>query len=237
MDRASRPTPPKADHLATGLRQDVAGHPQELAEFCRLVVACESKDGQRLLRGLRRGVGGCWLWTGHRDESGYGIIGINHSPRRIHRAVDGFLNGPLPRGLVVMHTCDVRNCGRPSHLRRGTQAENIADKMAKGRHRTSGPRFSFEQAEEIRRRYAAGGVTQNQLASELGVLRVTVMRIITGESWGTDARPYRRLSDAAVEEIRRRFGAGERQADLAREYGASRATVNHIVHGRRRGAA
>jgi len=35
-----------------------------------------------------------------------------------------------------MHRCDVRNCVRPDHLCVGTEAENIADRDAKGRGRT-----------------------------------------------------------------------------------------------------
>lgn len=46
--------------------------------------------------------------------------------------------------------------------------------------------------------------------------------------------PNGKLSDAQVCEIRRRWSAGERQSELALEYGVSRQHMNDIVHGRMR---
>jgi hypothetical protein len=37
-------------------------------------------------------------------------------------------------GQVVMHTCDNPACINPEHLRLGTQADNLADMLSKGRH-------------------------------------------------------------------------------------------------------
>lgn len=44
-------------------------------------------------------------------------------------------NGPIPKGMCVLHRCDVRHCVNPNHLWLGTQRENIADRDAKGRNR------------------------------------------------------------------------------------------------------
>lgn len=45
---------------------------------------------------------------------------------------------------VVRHRCDVRCCVRPDHLAVGTQAQNVADTVRRGRwttsHARSGPR-------------------------------------------------------------------------------------------------
>lgn len=42
--------------------------------------------------------------------------------------------GPIPAGMNVLHTCDVRKCVAPWHLWLGTQSDNLQDCVAKGRH-------------------------------------------------------------------------------------------------------
>lgn len=40
----------------------------------------------------------------------------------------------VPSGLLVRHTCDNPPCCNPAHLITGTQAQNTADMMERGRH-------------------------------------------------------------------------------------------------------
>lgn len=39
----------------------------------------------------------------------------------------------IPAGAQVQHTCDVRPCVNPAHLKLGTPADNTADMMVRGR--------------------------------------------------------------------------------------------------------
>jgi hypothetical protein len=84
------------------------------------------------------GVGAPSAGTGYKR----GWIQIGHYPRRGRRAgyhigahVAAFMVtwGSVPKGMVVMHTCDNPPCVNPLHLRLGTQAQNMADMWAKGR--------------------------------------------------------------------------------------------------------
>lgn len=77
--------------------------------------------------------GGCLLFTGHKDECGYGRINRDGKLVRVHRAVWERDNGPIPEWHVVMHSCDKPACIEPAHLSLGTQEENIRDMDRKGR--------------------------------------------------------------------------------------------------------
>ena len=50
--------------------------------------------------------------------------------------VAAFMNawGPVPKGMIVRHTCDNRACINPMHLQIGTHADNMRDMATRGRH-------------------------------------------------------------------------------------------------------
>jgi hypothetical protein len=41
--------------------------------------------------------------------------------------------GPVPEGMEVCHSCDVKRCNNPRHLFAGTHLTNIRDMWSKGR--------------------------------------------------------------------------------------------------------
>lgn len=76
----------------------------------------------------------CWLWTGAVTNSGYGLLYFDGRITGAHRVAWVLQHGPVPEGLVVAHSCDVKLCVNPKHLFLATQAENLADMRSKGRH-------------------------------------------------------------------------------------------------------
>lgn len=78
---------------------------------------------------------GCWLWTGSISKKhGYGqLSGKGDVPHRAHVLSYKLFRGPVPKGLDVMHSCDVRCCVNPEHLSLGTRLDNMRDALAKGR--------------------------------------------------------------------------------------------------------
>ena len=77
---------------------------------------------------------GCWLWRGAIGSHGrYGQFNVVNRSRPSHRVAWELVNGPIPAGLYVLHRCDVGLCVNPAHLFLGTQKDNMADMMAKGR--------------------------------------------------------------------------------------------------------
>jgi len=202
--------------------------------------------------------GKCWEWQGTMHGSGYGVIQGKLFGERVgkllaHRAAWLIANGgkfpdgapPGAHGWVVMHTCDNRRCVNPSHLKLGSQADNVADMDAKSRDNRHGilprsggnhPRatLSAEQVAAI----MFGGKSDQEFASEFGVHHSTVKRVRRGETYKSDsaggkrhnerfsasgeANPYARLTYEQVRLIRT---SPKSTYELAAELGVTQVCV------------
>jgi hypothetical protein len=93
----------------------------------------------------RGGTDECWEWTAGTNDDGYGVIKVDGRDTGAHRIAWVLIarRGPVPDGMVVMHSCDNPPCVNPAHLSLGTVADNNADRHAKGRTvmPTNGPDF------------------------------------------------------------------------------------------------
>lgn len=76
---------------------------------------------------------GCWLWKAAAFDSGYGVFSLKNRALRAHRHAWELEHGQPAHGLLL-HSCNVRRCVRPDHLREGSHEENMADMVAAGNH-------------------------------------------------------------------------------------------------------
>ena len=135
---------------------------------------------------------GCWLWCKGLTAGGYGGLkwGREQRAHRVSFIVHHNNGQPIGPGLFVCHRCDVPSCVNPKHLFLGTPADNAADRSAKGRSRGQPPGegnvnavLTNEQADELRERYAAGGISQRALAKEYGTSQSVVSRVVNRKSY------------------------------------------------------
>jgi hypothetical protein len=71
----------------------------------------------------------CWTWTGRKGAFGYGRC---HGTMA-HKIAYELINGPIPEGQIIRHSCDNPACCNPRHLQTGTYRDNSADCVTRGR--------------------------------------------------------------------------------------------------------
>lgn len=75
---------------------------------------------------------GCWIWTGAKYQNGYGWIKAFGKVVSAHRFSYELYKGPIPDGMHILHSCDIKDCVNPDHLRSGTHAENMIEAHERG---------------------------------------------------------------------------------------------------------
>ena len=137
----------------------------------------------------------CIEWAGNRHDRGYGRFWSRGRNRyiRAHRWVWEHAHGPIPDGMVVMHSCDNPSCVNADHLSVGTHADNMADMKAKGRARSGGKgppkgtkppntRLNHTDVVHIKTRLR-DGESAASIARDYGMTRQGVGRIKRGQAW------------------------------------------------------
>lgn len=122
---------------------------------------------------------GCWTWTGWTTRNGYGMISVNCRDVFVHRLIFEIYHRPLRKGEIVHHKCDNKACVRPSHLRAGTQQENLRDAVLKGLIPSTPKHIVYK----IRRGFASGKYTRKELSEKYDVSFSFVCGLIRGSMW------------------------------------------------------
>jgi Autographiviridae endonuclease len=104
-----------------------------------------------------------------RFKTGYGrMSGGGYA----HRAAWAAVHGPIPKGVLIRHLCHNPPCYEVTHLRAGTQKDNMQDSAKDGR---LGKRKLDHEA--LVRDYLAG-MRAPELAAKYGCYKTTVPKIV-----------------------------------------------------------
>jgi hypothetical protein len=150
----------------------------------------------------RRSHGECWPWLRCTQVGGYGWFALRMGelerdktgPVAAHRVAFRLTHGywPEPHGL---HGCDNPPCcnvENPAHVHEGTQLQNMAERILRGRSGSPGQpggaahpeaKLSVADVAEVHRLREEGVLDVKSFACEVGVSTSTVYRIIRGETY------------------------------------------------------
>lgn len=134
--------------------------------------------------------GECLIWGRGKDSKGYGRLRWYGQMRGAHVVALEITEPRTDPDAFVLHSCDNPLCFNPKHLRYGTNAENMADMVERGRAASqTGEANGYAKLDEmsvraIRALYELAGLTQRQIAAAFGISHPQVSRIVRGEQWG-----------------------------------------------------
>lgn len=128
----------------------------------------------------------CWNWTGPASVYGYGIYSKNKVSMPSHRAAYEKTYGKIPLGMIIRHSCDNPLCCNPNHLLVGTHAQNVADKVSRGRQNRGEKSWNHVLTDDIVKRIRAlckAGINQYSIAEKFGICQSSVSRIANNKRW------------------------------------------------------
>ncbi len=128
----------------------------------------------------------CWNWQAVKHR-GYGSFSIGYTTV-VSTRVSYYLHYKIdPIGKSVLHKCDNPSCCNPNHLFLGTPNDNSKDMVNKNRQafgesvKTS--KLNENDIIDIRKIYADGKLTQEQIGDIYGVSKTTIRRIVIKTIW------------------------------------------------------
>lgn len=143
-------------------------------------------DERRRFESSFRVTPSCWIWESTMFNTGYGQFHATEKRGwRAHRYSYTIYVGPIPDGLCVCHRCDNPKCVNPDHLFLGTNQENTADRVAKGRTAknfgTAQGTAKLKDEQVIAIRSMSG--KQGDIAKIFGVHQSLISYIKSGKIW------------------------------------------------------
>lgn len=183
----------------------------------------------------------CVLWPFKAVTNGYGALKIGGRAGytvQAHRQICIMVRGnPVGDRTDAAHTCGVRLCCNPNHIRWATRAENMADKLRHGTHARAERSPVAKQTNQQAIFIACDPRPYSEIAAEYGCSIQSVCGIkkgrqfssATGIDGSTRHAHKRRFTDEQITAI-----AYDKRplAEIARTYKCSEVYVSNIRRGR-----
>jgi len=127
---------------------------------------------------------GCTEWQTSFLRNGYGSFSIKDKTYSAHRISWIINKGEVPKGLCVLHRCDNGSCVNPNHLFLGTNKDNTADMMKKGRSNNNGEKHWKSKLTEKQVRFILRSkLSQKEKAKMFNVHQTTISYIMIRQTW------------------------------------------------------
>jgi len=130
-----------------------------------------------------KGADECWEWTAWKNNRGYGQIGLGRKLVLAHRVSWELKNGPIPKGMEVLHKCDNPACVNPNHLFTGSQKDNMDDMAEKGRRPMGKDVWNAKLTKEDVVKIRESNKKQAELAAIYDVTQSHISDIISHRRW------------------------------------------------------
>ncbi len=190
-----------------------------------------------------RGVDECWPWLGGRYDSGYGAFYVNGQNTNAARVSCSICNGEIPKGMLVLHSCDNPPCCNPFHLRSGTHKENSKDMADRGRRITGDAHWARRNPDKIARGDKSGARLhpENLSRGDDHYSRKRPEVLSRGDNHYSRVHPEKlarginqgnsRFSEKDILDIREKYYSGEfTQVEIAAQYSAKQGTISNIIN-------
>lgn len=141
-------------------------------------------------------LGRCWVWTGAvlKGKLAYGRLTYDSQTFSAHRVFWVLASERrIPKGKLVLHSCDNPSCVRFSHLFLGTHKDNMVDMINKGRakgntnsypgEQNAHHKLTVRQVRRIRHLHDECGVSRKKLSSMFGVHSNHIGWIVRRKMW------------------------------------------------------
>ena len=132
----------------------------------------------------------CHYWTASTNKFGYGKLSSgNNSWTLAHRFSFEKVNGKIPEGKSVLHTCDNPSCVNPQHLYLGDYKQNALDREQRNRgnhafgEKHGRNKLSEEDVLKIKASYQTEKFSFRQLGKIYGVDGKTIANIVRNKLW------------------------------------------------------
>ena len=125
----------------------------------------------------------CWEWKASRNSLGYGQFKLDGASDLAHRIAVRLSGVPLHSEQVVMHTCDNPACCNPRHLLVADHAQNVADRVAKGRSARGSKNGRAKLTDEQVLLIRADNRPLSQIAADYGVTVRAITHIQMRRTW------------------------------------------------------
>ncbi len=93
-----------------------------------------------------KGEDDCWEWQAY-IVNGYGQFSVSEKLDYAHRVSWRIVNGPIPKGKLILHKCDNRKCVNPKHLYCGTYGDNNMDRAKRNLFNRGGGQLKLHEGE------------------------------------------------------------------------------------------